>query len=490
MVQIAESQRSYFQALGFDHKPSQPGSLLARAFETLGPKTPNVLLTIPVLREYFFSDQAVQDYSKMCESIATLLCQNLQNRKECEELIKKFEHNPDHGWDHIRRAKKWKKWLDRNDSSLHNSPDYLYLQLASFFSLRLHDVFQVYTGLKEGHDSAGALFAFGFIREHYNEINNLMPGENEKIPYEDWENQAWGAAFMIRHHSLPEKMPLETIGLLSLTELLNDVEFVAKKHETDIYTLFPAFGMIRETIDAIRWGEIDDQKQLTRGELEAVRMQTHLVSAADKLDSYFPADLSAARTVLTRPTRPFYTRVQEGLSLEDELEIRITDGRGENEAHESTCDLNRLLFELTRTEGFMGKSAIVSRAFGIGLREKANFFVKAIPALLKGTVDAYANAYEELETREISAALEKNLKDSHTLDWVRFRIRNEKATVVSALEEKIKMMYGLNVTSEEKKRIVDLVSAAVRRQEATLRIAPGPNIKPPYTNYFAINPNG
>ena len=103
--------------------------------------------------------------------------------------------------------------------------------------------------------------------------------------------------------------------------------------------------------------------------------------------------MSAARTVLTRPDRDFYTDNGRDEKLNDEFNARVSDGKG----HESSCDLNRLLFELTRIGSFEGISPWINVRYSRALLHKGEFLYNAIRGFLEGDFQSYLQAYEDLE---------------------------------------------------------------------------------------------
>ncbi len=499
-----------------------PGKMTNRGYEISGRGFARDMRRKGV-SEYLQRDATIEHYLQATEKIENLVNDVMLHEPICDKLRDMVERSPHHGRPHFRRIEKWEKWADKHDTAIRHSPVHLYFKVPEKLAKRGHDLVEVLTGKKEGHDAAGALFTFGYMMEN---VDTLVPIINEElgltypITLDDWTAWAWATAFICEHHSKPEKMStiahLVQQGVVDPAEFLRKTEDMAQKYgEESIYTLFPPFAIIRPFIERIRERKILPYRGFTQNELDALRTRGFRFSAADKLDGTFPADLAGARMILTRPDRAFYERMSKpGLTLLEELDARVQDGG----AHESSCDLNRILFELTRTQALGEFPSHVRHAFRVGMQLRSSYYLRAIDALLHDDTVPFLESYESLERHEIvallgkigvqeieskvvvqmseeddrhrsvRALLKKYGYDGAAFDDVLYKIHNEKAIVGQALLAKIQLLRERSVSSEEKAWIMQLLKRAVEVQKNHLPITQGPmKFDPPYDSYYPLD---
>jgi hypothetical protein len=496
--------------------------------------------------DYFNLDENHANHLNFSEMLSNLINEDLLEEPVCEDLKDVLDQNLDHGYNHIRRVEKWYKTFYKNDKTLRSDIYSLYFAPSAYLSMRFHDLVEVSTKKKDGHDTAAGLFALGYLSG----IAPLVIGASD-IPSEDWEKLTWGTAFICQHHSKPEKSlggkTPESIledGLLDPKKMLESTEDMAKKAGFDsIYSFFPPLMLIRTQIENIASGnfrqspwysrgmltrlterdkskpskvEIEEFMRRQKNEIQGLVRQTFLFTASDKLDGLYPADLSTSRTVLTRPERVFYAKMGEYPSLSDEYEIRKKDGGGQ----ESACDLNRLLFEISRTGAFTNISSWLSFIYSYILEKKGEYLLRrVIPGFLNGDFRPYLDAYDNLQrdtvralllkggiesdyaaiisTMESSLMLESTRRlvitggySGELLDRLVNKISEEKEEVSRALEQKYKMFVEAGYDERDKEHILQLVNLAVDEQKKELKKGMGSlEDVPPFSSYYAINLN-
>ena len=538
----AESYLSISKGIA-QYRDYKDGKLWQQVYGVMGGSLVQLLAEGKILPEYFQQDYATEVHFQLSEQIANWININLLAEPECQSLREKLNESPDHGRDHFRRLEKWYKKAQAKDKSIRTDTAYLYFSPSAFLSEKMHDLVESYSGQKEKHDGAAALMALGYVLRSlplaHDVVRDFSDGKYTDFPSEEWVKIAWGTAFMCLHHSKPELMPStddllarqapaddgnKPIGIFDPKELLNAAEYMMQEankkklaqEETPFRTVeefFPPYALIRTTIQAIQNGTLE-VPVFNELEIEGLKKQTRLFAAADKLDSTYPADLSAVRTFQTRPERVFFLRMEREMELEEELEERIKRGAG----HESPCDLDRFLFEMTRTKTFDDMSLIVKRWYANGLRMKAQFLYEGISALLESDSAIFLRAYEHMERDmarailikagyeeglaagiatihdrdlrrvEVEDRLESQRFDPGEYEAVLYRIRDERARVESIINNKMNSLFQMDITVEEKERIRKLLVLARVRQSEGLRWMPGPtaNEPLPYVGYILV----
>ena len=531
---IESGSPSYFDESGLRApvESIEEGKLYQKVAIDLAQELPLLMHNGKIRPEYFTEDFQRERHFQFSERLSNTL-NDWFISDASDELVNSLERSPHHGRDHFRRLEKWYKKAQKEDKAMRSNPNYIYFSPSAFVAMRFHDLLEVWSGQKEGHDAAGGLFAFGYMLQSQGIADKVVEkhgyGGRESFPHNDWVKLAWGAAFICLNHSLPDEMHtteyLMQHGLLDSKDLLNGAEVMLKeanikrKREgktlfASIREFFPEFALISETLTHIKDGTLESPL-FTQNEIEGLKKQTRVFAAADKLDSNFPPDLSADRTFLTRPERAFYVRIEGNLSAKDELEERIQGGS----RHESPCDLDRLLFEITRTKTFDGVSNSLSYWYAQALREKGKFLNDSITLLLEHNGSGFMSAYDHLERDMTEAVLAKAgygdsdakskatevyQKDDHKqivgilhdlgyksdsyLDMI-FRIRKERRDVTGIVNAKIRSVIDAAITPEEKTRIKELLYLARIRQHEGLGWIPGPTLPEdmtPYKGYLLI----
>lgn len=494
---------------------------------------------------YFETDKLVEDHLNFSETLANLANDDLLNNPWTWDAGEILEENLDHGFNHIRRIEKWYKLFYEKDKSLRSDIYSLYFTPSVYMADRFHDLIEVTTKRKTGHDIAAALLALGYLSS----LTKFLTGTGAReIPIDDWEKIIWGTTFICHHHSRPESSlksvtpdQLKDGDILNPQQMLEATKEMARKADhSDIYTFFPAFNLIKETVTEIEEGKfrhspwfsknelremiqvdteqaplmVDEIYEREKREIEGLVKQAFLFSAADKLDGLFPDDLSTSRTTLTRPERDFYVRTAEQFdSLEKEFNHRVEDGGGP----ESSCDFNRLLFEISRVGTYEGISGWLSYIYSYLLEEKGRHMLKVIPAFIEGSFWPYMDAYDNLERDTIRALLVKSgvsaldakmvsterreFMISETgrllsqrgysrklLDRLLEKIGDEKYDVSGALIGKYDKLQGINFTDKDRDHILELLNLAISIQKSKLIKYHGSlDGVPPYSSYYAIN---
>lgn len=340
----------------------------------------------------FEADDRSKTHLLFCERLANNINQEFFADPLNKELRDSVDTNLDHGYNHFRRVEKWYKEIIKNSPELRGNVPFLYFAPDGFLAVRFHDLVQLHTGQKTGHDAAAALLSLGFLLspEHL---------ENPPIPRSDWEKIAWGSAFVIRHHSDPEvtkELPSADFRngkYLDPQTLLAETEAMAEKAGKNLYDFFPPFESVAPVIEAIRQGEIKRPPPLTDSEAKGLLSQTLIFAAADKMDSLHPAELSSTRTILTMPNRRLYVQYEEPFAEGSELAHRAAKGG----SHGARTDFDRYLYEITRHEPFVGQSAWLSNVYNKVMLTKATFLRQAFPALLSGDFGPILDVYDRLE---------------------------------------------------------------------------------------------
>lgn len=510
-----ESTDSYLNLSGLHGEKNEFGKLHEYASLLFDARALKALIQV-VSPDYFSHDKQIEDHLQLCEGLSNTINRWFLDQPVCSELLMKVETNPDHGYSHFRRVEKFIKEIFAKDKSLRNREDLLYFVPALYLAIRFHDLVEVYSNQKEGHDSAAALLALGVMREAKDVVQGFIGGYAGKghFPDKDYEKLTWATVYMCRHHSKPEDMPSQKIHL-DPAELLADAEKMAAKTGKNLDHFFPPYLIMSKTIEEIRNGALDMRglKEWKLQDVEALQLMTRILAAGDKLDGYIPEGLSAARTVLTRPERDYYVEAEDYKDLREEFDTRVLDGK----AHESNCDLNRLLFELTRTGSFEGISPWINVRYSRALLHKGEFLYKAIRGFLEGDFQSYLQAYEDLEEDMIRTVLVKIgvskgaiadvfkfsdaprhkmvvqlLKDNHInpqiIDTLLYGLRGESLRVADSLAQKYKKLQG-NLNGKTKEKILKLVEMAIDIQRKQVVKYPGPleKLKPPYNGYYSIN---
>jgi hypothetical protein len=514
---------AYFQAFGFGDTSEAftQGKFYAEAFGNLGKGLHQALRRNKTLKEYFTRDYQIEHYLQFSEQLSNMVYEHLADEPSGRLLINAMESDPQHGYEHTRRLEKWYKADLKHDKAFRSNPEVLYFSPSAFMGTRFHDIVEVINGIKEGHSEASGLFALGYLLQSRHLANEAVSGFNNEqrneFPLHDWMKMAWGTAFICIHHTRPEQMPsTEDImiqGVFNPEELLSLVEKTAKEHHMPIEKYFPPYKLIRETIQKIQDGALEIPV-FTKEEIEGLKLQTRLIAAVDKLDSNYPPDLSAVRTFLTKPDRPFFLRIEGALSLEEELQERPLRCRYQ----EAQCDFDRYLYEITRTQVFEGVSPILSVWYADALREKGVFLDEAISALLNGDGSNFLSPYEHLEKDMTLVILEKIGRNDITIRGnaqraiddqnhkfiihalrekgysaesymsLLLRIRGERIKVENIVSKKILSLHQQRVTDKEKERIRALVSLARQQQYRELAWVPGiqKDVEPPYSGYLYV----
>ena len=353
---------------------------------------------------------------------------------------------------------------------------------------------EVYSNQKEGHDSAAALLALGVMSEAKDVVQGFIGGYAGKghFPDKDYEKLTRATVYMCGNHSKPEDMVLQQI-LLDPIKLLETAEKMAAKAGKDLYEFFPPYTIMSKTIEAIKNGSFKTtgSQEWTLQDVEALQLITRVLASGDKLDGYIPEGLSAARTVLTRPDRDFYTDNGRDEKLNDEFNARVSDGKG----HESSCDLNRLLFELTRIGSFEGISPWINVRYSRALLHKGEFLYNAIRGFLEGDFQSYLQAYEDLEddmtrTVLVKAGVSRGaiadvfkfsgayrhekvihlLNDNHInpqiIDTLLYGLRSESRGVADSLAQKYEKLQG-NLDGKIKEKNIKISTNGYRYSKET-----------------------
>lgn len=514
-----------------------------QAYGVLGSALLDLMAKGDILPEYFQKDFSIELHFELSEHIALWLSHNLLAAPESQSLRKALDQSPDHGEDHFRRLGKWYKKGQAVDKMIRADVGYLYFSPSAFIAKHTHDLVETYSGQKEKHDGTDALLALGHTLQSIDlvdaALSDFSNGKFSEFPRDDWNKVAWGAAFICQHHSRPELMPstedllemqsrkegqLGYVGIVDPLRLLKDAEYMleeangkrlerGEKAFTSIEEFFPPFRLIRDFIQQIRDGVVEIP-QFDEKEIEGLKKQTRLFAAADKLDSTYPAELSAVRTFQTRPDRPFFVRLEGDMTLEAELRERIRLGSG----HESPCDFDRLIFEMTRVKTFTEIGIVVQRWYANGLRSKGKFLKEAISRLIDGDGDVFLQTYENLEgdmagallkkagyasdysgyvvrlkdkamrRKEVEEALAVEGFDPRIFEAVLYRIRSERGVIGNIIDKKIQQIFALGLTSDEKHRIRTLLSMARVMQDEGLSWIPGPATENPipYDGYIHV----
>jgi hypothetical protein len=464
----------------------------------------------------------LQKYIQIAEIISNSLNREMLQDPICHDLSEKIETSFDHGYFHFRRNEKWMKDIWAKDLELTTNPYNVVFTLSALISNRTHDLIEVGTGKKESHDAAAALFALGVYSKMYQSAADLSKAFDiriDPISEGDWQKIVWAAAFINANHSKPEKAPgiemLENQNLLDPAKLLQQITETANKSGKTIYEYFPQFEMMRDYIDKISVGEIISPK-FNKSELQAIKKQLVVMSGADKLDGIYPADLSATRTTLSKSKRIYWNRMDSGLSLEEEFDIRRKDG-GEQE---STCDLNRLIFELSRVDLFQEAPPYLWWLMHYGLKQKAVTIRDLTTSFVNGDLSAYENIYKLHEQNTIQAMLKKAgvdpteaeiiskikdedyrvagvhsafnrfHKDPIVADQILSLVHKERDKVLSAIKLKYEMFSNMEnpPSLEDKTRIIQLIDKAIRIQEEKLQKEPGSwTFELPYDGYYYMD---
>lgn len=515
-----ELSLEYFRSSGLvTNLPPDPGVLLARMFSRSAPQAVAGLLRTGRINEaYFSSDEQIRNHLQFCEALAYVINQHFMGLTETRGLKGLVENSFHHGIDHFRRAEKYSKAEDASNTLFRRDPNYLYFAPSRYLALYFHDLVEVYTGEKEYHDSGSALLTLGYLLNMYDHVRDLTSSSQNGsfIPQEDWEMIAWGTAFICRYHSKPEKTPqLESLlkdGILDPQELLRDAVAAAQKNHVSLFEFFPGYKSAASIIQQIQNNSLR-VPQFTREKIEGLLKELQVTAAADKLDDTHPAAEAAARMNLTVPDRVFLDGSYFHLSLAEEYERRRQDGG----AHRSSCDLNRILFMLSRT-GVTSGLSWSSQMMRVGLKRRAEFYQQAIPGFLVGDFSTYLSPYETFVQREMHALLIKAGVDSYrvnstlnisdpdvrrrslrtllaqrglhpgVVDIIQDRIFEERDQVQQILGHKYQLLKTMNLGDRERQRIVDLLQMSIQQQYVKItKVAIPLNLKLPYTSYFILD---
>lgn len=510
-----------FEATGLNNPEKGLGKLAARFFSDFNfPDAVRMLQQNTFLEPLLIQDAEIEKHMKESEIFAEIIIEDILSQPECRELAFNFLTSIHHGINHNRRGGRWLKAINANDRVLRTDKSYLLFSPSAFISIWSHDFAEVETGIKEHHDAAAALFILGYLHENKTRLFDLYKSktfyeQDNSIPDEEIEKIIWGAAFINLHHSKPEKVQdidsLVMNGLFDIKELITAVEEEASKQGMTIYEYYKPYNSIRDFIESVKSTGYKSPR-FTYKESLGLYHQLLAVAAADKLDSNFPADLATTRMLLTKPNRIAY-RKMAGLSSEAEFKARVLDGSGQ----ESECDLNRILFELTRTKSF-DFSPWVTRAFQVGLVKRGQFILEIYPEFLKGNFEPVLKCYEKLEADIIKTTLtiagiddsvikstlqinskhkrraeiaEEYLKgkriDPHSFQYALEQLEIERQTISIALVKKFNLLG--NIEETEIIHIKELLMHALDYQRQTMHsVRKSLDFDLPYEGYYLIYP--
>ena len=508
----------YFQSIGADTfkiTDALHGIYAQKAISMYG--YPGVIDKIhrgELTESYFIREYRAEHALRISEQISNRMNDEIMRNPQCASLRTKLENDMPHGYNHLRRVEKWVKLFFASCQEYRFDDNMLTYAISMYSAIRNHDYVEVFTKRKRGHESAAALFTFSTVGGLLAIANETITHRFEagEIAQNEWEKIQCAATFMCLHHSKPEDMPtadeiMKDGGrLLHMQAVLRETEIMAKNMGTsNIENFFPPFSIVRTSIQKIRNNKIKEV-HFTRDEVESIRRLVFVMATADKIDSNNPSDLSAARTFLWEPDRPLYISDDDGLSLKEEFDKRYLLGRN----NKAPDDLSRLIFEISRPSPLGDNNPILTYLYQWSLFSKGQFISAVFPKVIVGDFQRFTDAYErqklnliraiaqksfsqrELQGRLISAyarndkqSIEKQMYgvriDPGIIEFYERMVLEERDEVLSVLSNKFAKPQNLHITTEDVRKIHDLIATAVEKQRIQTLHTPGPSIiVPPY----------
>lgn len=464
----------------------------------------------PHILETEFEDQTQQVEPPTILRFADYVENLALQRDQTGEIREALEQDIEHGKRHVDRVLSWNVDFNVRSELAVEMPYFHFYSFAAVTAIKRHDLVETVAKYKERHRHGAAKYSLGIdtiIEENFEKYDL-----SQWMTKDQWRRLKWATAFMCLYHH-PEGMP-STDQIMERGYLI-DVNRVYERSKPLNNRFEPYRGMQHVFGGLLQ----EPQPDFSREEIEAIRMNALLVAAADKMDQLVPTEVSSNRMLQLNPGRRLYQR-QQHKNIDKELDSRIEKG-----SH-SQCpdDLSRVLFEICRTRAFDEAPEIVREIYTKALREKAYYLRDAILGFLDKDFSRFVAVYDDLELAAADDVLDqfrytqqqrenilqspKRMKTIHQICKQRGyptffenaleTIRGERAVVWGALNEKYKIMvHDKNLDEQHrgrdgwpKRRIKELLDAAITRMEADLNPDWVGPVEKPYISYHGVNVHG
>lgn len=346
--------------------------------------------------------------------------------------------------------------------------------VAGFSTIVTHDLPQIDTGIKDGHDHAGAVWATG----------SMLLAQAVGVNITD--RQIALTRLAVYHHSQPERFNQMNL------EIPSNREIMAEHPE---FFRSDAAIWLKEQLTRKGISLADEEFPLEiKSDGYLARQLIYRFAATDKRDSNTPTFSANTRTVMTLPDRSYIDYTINHLDFMN----RIFDHGFSPKPDDFHDDFSRLLFELTRDYRAVGMSAFEISWLAQSTLKRARYTYKFAEAMIEYDFSLVTTKYQTM-IADIREELEREHKLTDPLavsklDRLMVMISAEERAVLEIFRKKSILVQQSLINQkwtkdQGLKYVADVIQQILRRKEkelATVVQIPDIPYLPLYTIDFSV----